>query len=177
MSEVRGRLHDYVVANPGVHFSELRRELDIATGQAQHHLRKLTGDGEVVAEDVRGRTHYFEPGFDPWQRRAVALARRETTRALLIHLLDDGPLTAAEITDRLDVARSTVSWHVSSLVDAAVVEKSYVEDGRVELSLVRPDETQRVLRAVQPSLSDRLVDRFTRLVDDGLSGREGDSPD
>lgn len=169
MSKVRRRVREHVYENPGVHFNELARNLDIATGQAQYHLRKLRRRDDVVAEEIQGRTHYFDGEFDAWERRVLSLCRRETTRAIIGHLLDDGELTATDLTERLDVARSTVSWHVSSLVDAGVVQKSYGRHGRVELALERPAETERLLERVTPSLSDRLVDRFARLVDGGLA--------
>lgn len=168
MATVRERVYEHVEANPGVHFTAVREDLDIATGQTQYHLRKLVRAGDVVVEDVRGRTHYFDRSYDPWERRALAFARRETARALLAHLLDDGPLAAAELTDRLDVSRSTVAWHVSSLADAGVVEKSYGARGRVVVELAQPEATRRLLGEVTPSFTDRLVDRFTRLVDGSL---------
>jgi predicted transcriptional regulator len=169
MSTVRERVNEHVEANPGVHFTAVREDLDIATGQAQYHLRKLERAGDIVAEEVRGKTHYYDPSYDSWERRVLAFARRETARALLAHLIDDGPLGAAELADRLHLSRSTVAWHVSSLNDAGIVEKSYGENGRVVVELLRPDETRWLLGEVTPSLADRLVDRFTRLVDESLA--------
>jgi len=170
MTDVRRRVREHVRTNPGVHFNELARNLDIATGQAQYHLRRLGRGDEVVAERIRGRTHYFEPEFDAWERRVLALYRRETTRDLVTLLLDEGRLPAATLAERLDLARSTVSWHLDSLAEAGIVETERGEHGRVEVTLARPEETERFLREVTPSLSDRLVDRFVRLVDDGLHG-------
>jgi len=172
MSTVTERVHEHVRSNPGVHFTAILEDLDIATGQAQYHLHKLNRAGDIVAEEIRGRTHYFEATYDPWERRAFAFARRETARALLAHLVDDGPLGAAELADRLDLSRSTVAWHVSSLAEAGVVEKSYGDRGRVVVSLARADATRRVLDEVTPSFADRLVDRFTRLVDESLADRD-----
>lgn len=172
MATVREQVSDHVHANPGVHFNQLARDLDIATGQAQYHLRKLRRSGDVVVEDVRGRSHYYEDEFDPWERRVLALYRRETAREIIVTLLDDGPLSAGALTERLGIARSTVSWQVSSLCEAGIVEQQYGDDGQAVVSLIRPDETRRVLDIVSPSLSDRLVDRFTRLVDSGLAGSD-----
>jgi len=67
------------------------------------------------------------------------------------------------LTTELDVARSTVSWHVSNLSEAGIVTKS--DDRPMTLSLTRPDRTAEVLKLVSPSLPDRLVDRFIRTVD------------
>ena len=169
MATVRKRVHKHVKANPGVHFTALKQDLDIATGQAQYHLKKLGRAGEIVADEIRGQTHYYDRSYGPWERRLLAFARRETARGLLAHLLKDGPLAAAELVDRLGVNRSTVAWHVSSLEEAGAVEKSYGDRGQVVVGLVRPGETRRLLGEVRPSLADRLVDRFTRLVDEGVA--------
>ncbi|MFB6101345.1 MAG: winged helix-turn-helix transcriptional regulator [Haloplanus sp.] len=170
MTDVRRQVREYVHTNPGVHFNELVRNLDIATGQAQYHLRRLSRHDEVVAERIQGRTHYFDTAYDAWQRRVLSLYRRETARELITHLLDEGELSAATLADRLDLARSTVSWHIDYLEDAGIVDTSYGERGRVEVTLTRPSETARFLREVTPSLSDKLVDRFMRFVDTGLHG-------
>ncbi|GAB3322943.1 winged helix-turn-helix transcriptional regulator [Haloplanus rallus] len=167
MSDVRRQVREHVRTNPGVHFNKLARTLDIATGQAQYHLRRLIRRDEVVAERIRGRTHYFEPEYDAWERRVLALYRRETAREIITLLLDEGTLSATAIAERLDLARSTVSWHIDTLVDAGIIDRWYGERGQVEVTLARPEETVRLLEAVAPSLADTLVDRFMRLVDGG----------
>ena len=169
MSDVRRAVHQHIESHPGVHFNELARNLDIATGQAQYHLRRLRDGDDLETEQVRGRTHYFTGGFDPWERRTIALLRRETVRSIIVYALDVEEPSAGELADELDVARSTVSWHVETLVDADVAEKCYDSRGRCHIRLTRPGETKRLLDEVSPSLPDRLVDRFTRLVDASLS--------
>jgi predicted transcriptional regulator len=168
MGNVRRSVHRHIEANPGVHFNELVRSLDIATGQAQYHLRDLVDDGRLDVAEVRGQTHYFPPEYDPWEQRTLALLRRETVRSIILTALEAPEPSAADLAEELDVARSTVSWHISTLVEAGVAEKTYDQKGRTHLALTRPERTRQLLEAVTPSLPDRLVDRFTRLVDDTL---------
>lgn len=168
MSDVRRELYRHVKAHPGVHFNALSRDLDIATGQAQYHVDRLLDAGELVSEQLRGRTHYFPSGFDPWERRTVAVLRRETVRSIVVHALDRGEVSAGELAEELDVARSTIAWHVSTLVDADIAEKCYDAQGRTHVRLTRPERTRELLDEVSPSLPDKLVDRFTRMVDTGL---------
>lgn len=160
----RDRLAEYVLAHPGLHFNELVRRLDLAPGQVQYHLRRLVRADRVVGEEVSGQTHYFDPEINPLERRRVALFRRETARDAVIELLD-GPAPPADVADAVGVARSTLEWHLDGLVDAGVVEKRRDERGRVTLALVEPQATARSIRRIEPSLPDRLLDRFTRLVD------------
>ncbi|MBP1923951.1 putative transcriptional regulator [Halorubrum alkaliphilum] len=163
MAATRERIRRYVHETPGVHFNRLGRDLDLATGQVQYHLRRLTRSEAVVAESVGGRTHYFPPEYDPWERRLVAYLRRETTRAILVRLHANGPARPVDLAEELDVARSTVAYHVSNLDDAGAVVRSPDEPMRV--SLAEPDRTAELLDTVSPSLPDRVVDRFVRTVD------------
>lgn len=157
----RQRIAARVRRDPGIHFNELVRELDLAPGQVQYHLRRLDG---VVADDRYGRTHYFPPEYDARERAALALLRRETAADVVSVLMDDGPLPGGETAERAGIARSTLSWHLDRLVEADLVEKRY-DRGRVVLSLADSARTARLLDRADPTLPQRLVDRFTRLVD------------
>lgn len=168
MTHTRDRIKAHVDSNPGVNFSTLVEDLDLATGQVQYHLRKLCNSEELVREEVAGRTHYFDPDFGPTDRTAIALFRQETTRELVLVLLEDGSARPADLVDHLDLARSTVEWHLSKLIDADLVEKEYDERGRVTVELVDPERSRHLLREITPSLPDRFVDRFTRLLDQFL---------
>ena len=44
-TDTRERIAAHVEHNPGVHFSELVRDLDLAPGQVQYHLRRLDASG------------------------------------------------------------------------------------------------------------------------------------
>jgi predicted transcriptional regulator len=164
----RRAIHDHVRNRPGVHFNELVRALDLAPGQVQYHLKRLTRADRLVADELFGQTHYYPPEFDDWERAALALLHRETSADIVAELLAAGPLGAGEVAERVGIARSTCSWHVDRLVEAGVVRKE--RDGnRVVLTLSEPERTARLLRRAEPSLPERLVDRFTRLVDSLLA--------
>ena len=165
MSETRTRIRLQIFRQPGVHFNELVRTLDVAPGQVQHHIRRLVDDGAVNAEPFYGKTHYYPPDFDAWECGALALFRRETSRDVLGFLLASGPSRPQTVADELGVARSTLEWHVSHLVEQGVVEKERDPRNRVTLVVSHPDRTRALLKAVSPSIPDRFVDRFTRLVD------------
>lgn len=165
MSAVRDRIRGHVADHPGVHFNAVVRNLDLAPGQVQYHVRRLQESNALVADGYYGRTHYFPPEYDDWERAALALARRETARDVLFYLLDDGPSSPATVTDSVGVARSTLEHHVDHLVEHELVEKRRDERNHVTLAVTRREDAVRVLDEVRPSLPDRFVDRFERLVD------------
>lgn len=170
MSETRTRIRTCVETRPGLHFNGLVRALDLAPGQVQYHLRKLRAADAIARAEYYGRTHYYPPDCDDWTRGLLALARRETTRDVVFDLLERGPSRPTAVADRLGIARSTLEWHLDHLVEQDVVRKRRGSHNRVTLALVRPEETVRLLDAVEPSLPERLVARFERLVDQFLDG-------
>jgi predicted transcriptional regulator len=165
VTDHRERIREHVAVHPGRHFSELVRALDLSSGQAQHHLRRLEGQGAVVGERLYGRTHYFPPEYDPEERRVIAVLRRETARDVVFHLLEAGPTPAEETATAVGIARSTLEWHLDRLLEQGVVEKRRDERGRVTLAVTDRQAVLASLEEITPSLPERLVDRFTRLVD------------
>lgn len=169
MTDTRTSIERTVDSTPGVHFNELVRNTAYAPGQIQYHVRALVDAGALAREELFGRTHYYPPEYDAFERRVLALVRRETTRDVLLATLDDGSNRPGDVKERVGIARSTLEHHVSNLETAGVIEKDRDSRGRVTLVLARPQRTADLLETVEPSVSDRLVDRFTRLVDDLLA--------
>lgn len=165
MSETRNRIADRIRSHPGIHFNELVRVLDLAPGQVQYHLARLTSNEIVVGEQLYGRTHYYPPTFDRWEQHTIALVRRETARDIILVLLEQTTMRPATVANQLNIARSTLEWHLDRLIAQNIVEKHRDSRNHVSLELANPADTARLLREVQPSLPERLVDRFSRLVD------------
>ena len=156
---------DCVSENPGIHFNELVRSVDMATGQVQYHMYRLVEGDEVDDASLYGRTHYYPADYPEGDRGAVALLRRETAREVVVYLIENGESRPGEIADSLDIARSTLEWHLGRLGEQDLVEKDRGDSGRVTVSPVEEERTVEMLSDISPSLPDRLVDRFMTMVD------------
>lgn len=167
-NDTRERIREHVRASPGIHFNALVRDSGFAPGQIQYHVRRLLRTEEVTEERLYGRTHYYPPEHDAWERRTLALARRETARELLAYLLERGGARPKETAAALGIARSTLEWHLDRLIEQGIARKERDERNRVTLTVSRPDRTARLLAETTDSLPDRFADRFMRLVDDLL---------
>jgi predicted transcriptional regulator len=165
----RSRIRRFVEAHPGQHFSGIGRELDLAPGQVQYHLRRLRKTEAIVRASFYGQTHYYPAETSPWERGALAVARRETSRDVLVDLVRYGNSRPGDVADRVGIARSTLEYHLDRLIERDLVrkERGSIDDsnGSVVLVLERPERTVEILQTVDPSLPERLVDRFERLVD------------
>lgn len=165
MGNTRTRIAETVQAKPGIHFNGIVRTCNLATGQVQYHLDRLLSDDDLVKADLYGRSHYFPPEYDEWERSALSLIRREPTREVAAAILESGPIQPTELVDELDLARSTLEWHVNHLVEQDIVEKRYTTADPVVLEVSRPEDLIVLVREADPTLLGQMVGRFTRLVD------------
>jgi Uncharacterized protein conserved in archaea len=157
--DTRKEIFDYVQENPGVHFSQLKRDLEMETGLLQYHLDTLEEYDVLVSEDHQGKRRVFvAQALDEAERTVLSSLRYETTRHILLFLLEEGPARNRDIADTVGVSPPTVSWHISRLVDEAVVTE--VTEGRTTFYAVEDEElTMGLLVRYQESFVDRAVDR------------------
>ncbi|MFC4987307.1 winged helix-turn-helix transcriptional regulator [Saliphagus infecundisoli] len=165
MTGTRQQIRTHVHESAGIHFNELVRASEFAPGQIQYHIRRLINEDALVRCEFYGQTHYYPPGYDEWERGALALFRRETAREIVVHLIEHEPASPTETAEALGIARSTLEYHVNHLIEQEVVKKEYGIRNQVTLHLAQPDQIGPLLSEVRPTVPDRFIDRFTRLVD------------
>lgn len=159
-----GKVRDHVYENPGIHFNAIVEQLDVTPPKLQRIASEEEESDDLVVESFYGKTHFYPPEFDEWERRGIALARRETSRDILLYLLRNGDSNPGTIADDLGIARSTVEWHVDRLIDAGLITKRR-EGRKTALSVSDPDRLKSILQTVEPGRADRWLDRTTRLFD------------
>ncbi|GGL71717.1 winged helix-turn-helix transcriptional regulator [Halocalculus aciditolerans] len=158
--ETRKQIFEYVKANPGIHFSQLKRDLGMETGLLQYHLNELEEYDVLESEDYHGKRRVFVAReLDADERQILATLRYETTRRILLFLLERGPARNTEIAEEIGVTSATISWHLSNLLDEGVVEG--VREGRTTRYQVADEEqTVQLLIRYRESFVDRAVDRI-----------------
>lgn len=124
-SEVPDAIRGYLSTTPGAHFSKLRDDLRLGTGETQHHLRRLTESGAIEARrDGEYRRFFPADQFSDFEQTALGYLRRETPQRMLIELLESPADTGSELADRLSVSRATVSNYAGDLEDAGLLDRT-----------------------------------------------------
>jgi predicted transcriptional regulator len=124
-SDARDAIAGYLSTTPGAHFSKIRDDLQLGTGETQHHLRRLEEldaieryrDGDYKRFVTAGR-------FDEFEKRALGYLRRETPRGMLIELLLRSDATAGDLAEVLDVSPPTVSKYAGELEEAGLLSRA-----------------------------------------------------
>ncbi|MBB6645713.1 winged helix-turn-helix transcriptional regulator [Halobellus ruber] len=123
-SDARDAIRGYVASTPGAHFSKIRDDLGLGTGETQHHLRRLVDDDAVVfRRDGDYKRFFAADQFSEFEQVALGYLRRATPRGMLLALLETPEATASELAARLDVSRPTVSGYAVDLDDAGLLSR------------------------------------------------------
>ena len=133
-SETRTAILGFLATTPGAHFSKVRDELQLGTGEAQHHLRRLEEFGAVERFRDGDYKRFVPTGrFDEFEKNALGYLRRETPRGMLIELLRNPSASPSELAAELDVSPPTVSKYAGELEAAGLLTRG---DG---YAVVRPE--------------------------------------
>jgi predicted transcriptional regulator len=115
----------YVTATPGAHFSKIRDDLKLGTGETQHHLRRLEGEGAIESREDGDYRRFFPAGrFSEFEQVALGYLRRATPRGMVVALLRDPEATGADLAAGLGVSRPTVSKHAARLEEAGLLSRA-----------------------------------------------------
>lgn len=130
----------YVSTTPGAHFSKIRDDLELGTGETQYHLRKLI-DRDVIESRRDGEyKRYFRAGeFTNFEQLALGYLRRKTPRGIMIAVLRDPSVAAGALASKVGVSPSTISKYTAELRDAGLLAEGdgyYLVNAEIILVLV-----------------------------------------
>jgi predicted transcriptional regulator len=125
---VSSRVARYVATHEGAHFREVQRRLGLATGQADHHLRRLVRDGVLARTRLGGEVHFFPASRPRADRRPLAALRHPARQAAARALLGVGQSNLRGLAERTGVPETTLLHHLRVLVTAGVAFR--VQSGR-----------------------------------------------
>jgi predicted transcriptional regulator len=155
---LRKKITEYIRRNPGVHFRQISRDLDLAIGQLDFHLNALVKGRVIVKQVASGNSRYYvRDRFTRDERRVMSSLRREIPRGIVLFLLDNPGSTPTRILENFSFTFATMSYHLRRLEKQEILKA--VQHGRKRLYYVRDPETVRSLLVLySSSLADTIVD-------------------
>lgn len=121
--EVRRRIVEHLGDDQGATAADLADAFDLHYKTVRHHLEVLEEFDHVIAHPVGGRTYYFpaDSGGSRRERRLRALMDSGVRREIVRTLRRRGPVRGQDLADHMDLARSTLSYHLDRLAGAGLV--------------------------------------------------------
>jgi predicted transcriptional regulator len=159
--EVRRRIYQCVVESPGLHFREIQRRTNLATGSLDYHLHFLHKNGLVRTEKDKNYTRYY-PLTKNWteeEKSVLNILRNDKMRHIIIFLIEKKKSTPLKISESTGIPLSTLSWYLKQLQASSVV--THLKKGRFRVYKVNdPGKMANYLVAHRSSFLDTVVDRF-----------------
>jgi len=162
----------YIQANPGSHLREIKRELDMAMGTIQYHLDLLEKQGKIISERQNFRKFYFPIGiFAENQRNILKIIKQETSREILLFIIEKNNPTQHEIVDKIQISASSVNWHLDRLKKTDIIYE--LRDGKYKRYSIKikPAEIIALIKNYHPTIwdqwSERLIETFLSLSTNG----------
>jgi predicted transcriptional regulator len=144
---------------PGLHVRELARQASMSEALALYHLDQLAESEFIEAIDDGNYRRFYPRKGAPVEedRELMGWLRRRVPLQIALLLLERPALTHQELTEALQLAKSTVSYHVTTLEGARFLER-----GPNDLIMLQnPRKVTRLLTRWEPP--EDAVSRFGAL--------------
>ncbi len=121
---LREQIHDWISENPGVHLREIQRCIGCAMGALQYHIHQLVDDGYIISIKNGNTKHFFKSGFseDGQVLLLTAIMRNPTVQSIISKCSSNDRITQAELSRSLSLDKSLVSYYISHLLKADILE-------------------------------------------------------
>ena len=116
--EIRGLIRGYIIANPGDHYSSIKRNLDLNNGTLAYHLRVLEQNGFVKSMFDGIYKRYYPANINISKLKKNVSKQEEIFNMILEH----PGVTMEQIGRLIGVSRQVVNYHVKNLIRAGVVD-------------------------------------------------------
>jgi predicted transcriptional regulator len=169
--DIRKKIHELITEHPGLHFRELQRRTDLATGQLEYHLHYLLRSNLLQAEKKEHNIRYYPLGLQKEEQELLRVLRQRTIRKTILLLLEKEPRKHKEFVVALGISPSSVSWYLQRLTEQKIIfrkesivqradQKKHQKVPERTYTLIEPQKIIKTLIFYKESFTDKLVDRF-----------------
>ena len=166
-NSVQDKIVKYVNEIPGIRYRELLRITGISNGVLSYHLNLLENSGKIRVNRVNNRvTRYFSYDVSPHETYVIGLLRQETSRKIIMYVLEKGTCGFNDIIIHTKKVPSTISWHLARLKAANIVkvrkqyEFNYYEIGMDRLIL------ENLLSKYKSSFTEKIVNDYIDMINE-----------
>ncbi len=163
--ESRRRIYEAIEKNPGIHFRELLKMLNINTGELQYHLGVLIKNNLISEREVNNMKVYF-PTKMPNQRMKDVLPylRNSITKAIIINIAMNPGISQKELYNNIKASNKTIASNILKLKERKIIKEECINN-ICKYYLYDEDLIINTLVTYKESLFDELVQKFIEFME------------
>lgn len=115
---LRGKIHGYIIANPGEHYNAIKDQLEVTNGALSYHLRVLEREGYI-----RSRMDGIFKRFYPADMKLPTTQRNISSfqEVILTIVKNNQGLSQKDIAKRIGASSQVINYHVKILEDSGLI--------------------------------------------------------
>lgn len=155
---IRARIYEYICRNPGIHLRGLAAETGLKLGTLRYHLNVLSHTHKIAVASDPATVRFFQNSgtYTDSEQLIHKHLRNETTKTILVHLMERPLATRQELADAAGITGPSVSWHMKRLeTDRIVVPR---RDGRNSVYEIPAPVAGYLARQVQVSVPVQIAE-------------------
>jgi predicted transcriptional regulator len=166
-NSAQDKIVKYVNEIPGIRYRELLRMTGLSNGVLSYHLRFLDNSGKIRVNRVNNRvTRYFSYDVSSHESHVIGLLRQETTRKIIMYILENGTCGFNDIIIHTRKVPSTISWHMARLKAANIINVRKQNDLHYyEIGMDR-SILQDLLSKYKNSFTEKIVNDYVDMINE-----------
>ena len=166
--DIAEKILQFIQNNPGCHLRKIRETIRISQGTVQYHTDRLEKMGRITSTHSGLYKHYFRVGiFQNNEKEILQILRQETTRQILMFIVERQAPTQTDIVNSIGISASSVNWHIRRLIQFRLIEE--IKEGKYKRYQLQDRKVSSkyittLMRNYYPAVweiwSDRLIEIF-----------------
>jgi len=143
---IQKRIINYVLMKPGCTPSEISRNLKISLGSIRYQIRTLKSEEELTFKKEGKFTRVFQNSnvFTSNDKTIISHLKGSTRKQILLNILENPEITNQEISEKLNLDKSTTHWHIKKLREDEIISSEV--EGKFTKYIVNPDVESELLK-------------------------------
>jgi DNA-binding MarR family transcriptional regulator len=129
--KIRQDIYRYILKNPGLHFRELERKLNIPKSTLDYHINFLRKNNFIsIKNDGNLKRFYIFGKVGTKDKKLLGLLRQDVPFKIIINLLVPGHCSETELSNDIKRAYSTISFHIDKLLTKEIIKPAERKEER-----------------------------------------------
>lgn len=154
----------YIRQNPSTHLRQIADNLNISLGAVRYHLVTLEKNEKIISEKNAFYKYYFSiDTFPEHERKTLKVLHHETTREILLYLIENTNVHQNEIAEKLGITAASVNWHAKRLISLEIISMSKKGKFVTYQLSIQPKDVIKLMKNYHPKVWRRWSDRLSEL--------------
>jgi predicted transcriptional regulator len=115
----RGQIQGYIQSEPGAHYNELKKNLELNNGALSYHLQVLEREGYIKSLNIGRYKHFFPRNM---RLPKTFFKLNEVQKVIFKRLTEDPGISQSKLSDKIGSSISTVNYNIKVLEEKGIVE-------------------------------------------------------